>query len=127
MELYMRPTDNWDIFVNVAKVDAIRQNLAGSMSAWLESRWEAYQGPTGDLRWWNGTPQDTETGRARFSAHAYNDYVLARAEEGNTVAELRPWRFNIITNYRFTEGFLERLLRWRWLSLAGQETSSATA
>lgn len=105
-EVFLRPTPNWDIMMNATKVDAVRQNLAGSMSDWIEARWESYAGPGGDMLWWQGNAF-SETGRFRFGTHAYYDYVLARAEEGNTVPELRPWRFNIITNYRFTEGALD--------------------
>lgn len=104
-ELYLRPTDNWNFFINAAKIKSKRQNLAGSMSAWIEERWEIYKGNSGDLIWWNGA--GTENGRFRFGTHAYYDYVLARAEEGNSAPEVRPWRLNLISSYNFSEGTLK--------------------
>ncbi len=122
-EVFLQPTPNWNIFFNAAKVNSVRQNLAGSMSEWIEARWDVYKGPSGDLLWWNGQSY-SDYGRLRFGTHAYYDYVLARAEEGNTAPEIRPWRFNLITNYNFTEGALRGVsvgggYRWQDRNIIG--------
>ncbi len=126
VELFLRPTDNWDIFLNVAKVDATRLNISGTIANWIEQRWEMYQGPSGEMRWWNGGAS-TDTGLMRYSSTdngAYYEYMLRRAQEGNNVPELRPWRVNIITNYRFSEGALRGVnvgggYRWQDRNIIG--------
>ncbi len=116
VELFVRPTDNWDIAFNFAKVSAKRLNLTGEIAEWVEDRWALYQpnpdgsnpGP-GGLRWFGGSQgaATADTGLARMGRNAYWRYSLFRAQEGNNTPELRPYRFNIITTYRFTEGPLD--------------------
>lgn len=106
-ELFMQPTDQWNLTINAAKTEATRLNMAGSMADYIESRWELYQGPAGDLRMWTGDYAPRETMRSRFERHLWAPYNLYRLQEGSDVPELRPWRFNIVTNYTFDEGPLE--------------------
>ncbi len=113
-ELFARPLDNWNISANASHVRAQRLNLAGNLAEFIEKRWALYSGPAGDVRWFGGgngggstipgaRPGDpiADYGRARFGRNGWRWFNEFKAKEGTDVAELRPWRFNVTTNYRF--------------------------
>jgi outer membrane receptor protein involved in Fe transport len=104
-EINAQPTKNWNIVFNASKTTATRNNLAGSFVTWVESRKELYDGPAGDVRLW-GPGYGGETVRSKWTNEFYGSYRLYRLLEGADVPELRPWRFNVITNYSFDEGRL---------------------
>ncbi|PTY07686.1 hypothetical protein DB347_05500 [Opitutaceae bacterium EW11] len=129
-ELNAQPTKNWNIAINAAKTDAQRTNMAGSMVSWVEARWKVYNTPVtmngqplmlqipdrdggprqaiiGDLRFWNGGYGAGETLHDKYLREFMSGYWLYRIQEGSNVPELRPWRFNLITNYNFDHGFLK--------------------
>lgn len=126
VELFFSPTPNWDITMNFAKTFATRVDLAGNMKAWLEERWrvynEPYTGPGGGLlsgamRWFGHGQGSVNDGYARFGRNGYRFYSEFASREGVMVADMRPYRFNLVTNYRFTEGFLKGSsagLSYRW-------------
>ena len=105
-ELAAQPTPNWNIAINLAKTTATRSNLAESFGAWVDERYEFYQGPAGDVRLWNGA-YGGETVRSKFINEFYGSYQLYRLLEGADVPELRPWRLNVVTNYNFKEGLFK--------------------
>jgi hypothetical protein len=92
-------------------------NLGQTYADWIEQRWEFYQGPAGDVRFWEDGKAANETLRGKFLNEVYGNYELNRELEGSNVPELRPWRFNLITNYTFREGPLDGVNvggAWRW-------------
>lgn len=99
-ELNYRPTENWDIMINAAKTEASRTNIAGNMKAWIDARNAVWQGAAGDIRMWDGT--GTDSIKQQWNSTFYNNYALQQLLSGSNVPELRPWRFNLITNYRFS-------------------------
>ncbi len=100
-ELYFEPIRNWSITANAAHITATRRNLGGSLADWVALRDPVYQGPAGDIRlWWAGSDYTTRDVWNEFLAK----YNLLVGSEGTNVPELRPWRFNLVTNYRFAEG-----------------------
>ncbi|MDP0499818.1 MAG: TonB-dependent receptor plug domain-containing protein [Verrucomicrobiota bacterium JB022] len=105
-ELTTQITPNWNVTINAAKTEATRFNIAESIAAWVDQRYAFYQGPGGDARfWWGGA--GTETLRGKFESEFYGNYQLQQLLEGSNVAELRPWRVNVVTNYSFSEGPLK--------------------
>ncbi len=136
-ELYINPTKNWNIVVNAQKTEAQRINMAQSMIDFVESRWEVYNTPVtmngapiilhrpggdrqaviGDLRFWNGGFGEGESLRGKYLREFMSGYWLYRIQEGSNVPELRPWRFNVVTNYNFDEGVLRGVnvgFGYRW-------------
>ncbi|MDQ5978355.1 MAG: hypothetical protein QG602_1329 [Verrucomicrobiota bacterium] len=126
IELFFSPLPNWDITLNAAKTFATRKNLAGNMASWLQDRWalynEKYNGAEsglliGSFRWFghgNGAINDAY---ARFGRNGYRFYSEFYSREGVNVADMRPYRFNLVTNYRFTEGRFKGTavgLSYRW-------------
>ncbi|KAF0095515.1 MAG: TonB-dependent receptor plug [Puniceicoccaceae bacterium 5H] len=108
-ELFLQPTDNWNITVNAAKTTASRTNLAGSLVDWVEERYDVYNNTdAGLVRMWGPWYNPGETVRGKFNREFMSQYNLYRQLEGSDVAELRPWRFNIVTNYNFSgDSFLK--------------------
>lgn len=115
-ELTAQPTPQWSITANVSKTNASRVNLAQSFAVWVEGRYKLYTTtPYGNVRFWNGgNDQDSLTS---FYQQFYGPYTLYRLQEGANVPELRPYHFNLITNYSFKEGALKNVNvggSWRW-------------
>jgi outer membrane receptor protein involved in Fe transport len=102
-ELTAQPLPGWNISINAAKTTAQRVNLAGSFAAWVDDRNTFYQGPAGDVRMWNGA-YGGQTVRSVWDTEFYASYLLYRLQENADVPELRPWRFNLVTNYDFRSG-----------------------
>lgn len=114
IELDWQPLSNWILKVNAAKTDAYRENLGQPMLEYIDTQWARMQGPAGDIRlWWGG-----DNSLRRY----YDDNIISAVqfqEEsiGFQVPELRPWRFNFMTNYNFVEGFAKGFNvggAWRW-------------
>jgi hypothetical protein len=102
IEVNFKPVQNWDIAINAAKTEASRTNIAGNMRQWIEARNAVWNGTAGDIRMWNGT--GTDSIKAQWNSTFYNNFALQQLLSGSNVPELRPWRFNLITNYRLIEG-----------------------
>ncbi len=114
-ELNIRPTDNWNIAINASKTTATQLNIGGALKEWVEAVQGLAEGPAGDLRqWWAG---DTNTMRDMWNANILSQFNLLKLKEGSNVAELRPWRFNLVTNYGFGTGRLKGVnvgAAYRW-------------
>lgn len=106
IELQVRPVKNWDILVNASKTTAARTNIGGTAwREWVDQRNTVWNGPGGNLRTTSGLATDTY--REQWNANFYNNYALQRQLEGALAGQLRPWRINLITNYRFIKGVLK--------------------
>jgi hypothetical protein len=104
-EVTAQPLKNWSITANVAKTTAKNINIGGAVKSWVEARNAVFQGDAGDIRlWWGGS---TTTVRSDWNANFMSVYKLVTLGEGGNVSELRPWRYNIVTNYNFTRGLLK--------------------
>jgi len=127
LEVTAKLTDNWDLYLNVAKVEAARGSLGEDFVKVLEEQWNYYQGPAGDLRqWWAG---DQKT-RDWFAENLWKPYQFQVSAEGIPAPEIRPWRANAVTTYRFTDGALNGLrvgaaLRWEDDLVLGNELNDA--
>jgi outer membrane receptor protein involved in Fe transport len=121
-ELTANPIPGLDISINAARTDAKRLNLAKSYSDWIEARYALYRGPLGDMRIWGAGNWALQTGaggtvRDKFDNEVMPAYQLALALNNTSVAELRPWRFNVTANYAFQSGFVKGLytgVAYRW-------------
>ena len=102
-ELFYQPTDNWNISLNASKTLAKRINIAKTYADFVTERWELYQGDYGNVRLW-GPWAGIDTVRSQYQREFYGNYLLATLLNDSNVPELRPWRFNLVTNYSFTDG-----------------------
>jgi hypothetical protein len=116
-ELVINPTRNWRIAFNASKtesrfgdglkvvgpaIDMITQNLKDA------GLWDVASAPM--------DRSDVSIGK-RYNDSMGIAYYTALAQENTASTELRKWRFNLITNYKFSDGFLNGLsvggaLRW---------------
>lgn len=126
-ELTANPTPNWRIAFNASETEAVRTNFGGpaldEFMAYMQSQMVDSSGtilPAGKLSQFGNS--------AQFSlyqnqwAPLYAQYQLVKAQQGATVPELRKWRFNVITNYSFTHGFLRGVgigAGYRWQDKIG--------
>ncbi|MDP0501829.1 MAG: TonB-dependent receptor plug domain-containing protein [Verrucomicrobiota bacterium JB022] len=103
-EATINPTPNWRISMNAARNEAERDNTASTFAYVLEeSIMPVWAGPAGDLR-------RSATSNETLREHAQSEYAKFQRElmlDGQSNPEIRKWRFNLITNYKFTEGPLK--------------------
>jgi hypothetical protein len=107
-EFNMRPTDNWNIMFNAAKVSATRNNIGGAaLTEFIEGYTNAVNNTAaGDIRiWWGGS--GNESTLFQWNQQVSSEWISRKLQEGTNVPELREWRANVITNYDFTDGRLK--------------------
>lgn len=118
-ELNANPLRNWRISFNASKTKAIRENIGGTaLSEFVTEYQDALRNTAaGDLRIWWGHA-GAETTLFQWNANFGSNYAQRKLQEGTAVPELREWRFNLVTNYDFTEGALSGVnvgmgVRWQ--------------
>ena len=97
-------TKNWNVSLNASKQTAQQTALGANLVATVEALYKKYQTPAGDLRrWWGGD----EPMRDVFNRDVYSAYLFQKNTNGKMVSEMAPWRFNLVTNYKFDHGLLK--------------------
>jgi outer membrane receptor protein involved in Fe transport len=132
-EFTARPNENWDITFNASKVKATRNNIGGeALTRYVQLvNDDLNNTPAGDLRIYGGWVS-APTIRSEWNSIFNGNYQLSRLLEGSPVPELREWRFNLVTNYRFTDGFMNGInvgagYRWQDEIVIGFEPIYANA
>lgn len=114
LELNARLTPNWNVYLNASKVKASRGAVGENFTSFLNDIRAIYDSPAGDIRqWWAG---DNPT-RQFFDDFIWAPFLFQQDAEGLQAPEIRPWRFNIVTSYEFTDGGMEGLrvgAGYRW-------------
>jgi len=106
-ELTASPTRNWRISFNAAKTTAVRNNVGGPLLDELVTYMDTQMaGVAGDMRQFNGNYVPTNEVRQNW-ANWRGQYTLLKLQEGAAASELRKWRYNVVTNYSFTNGWLK--------------------
>jgi len=110
-------------------------NIGKAYSDWIEQRYKDDQGPIGDMRMWGGGNWALDLGsggtvRDKFNNETYPAYKLALALNNSNVPELRPWRFNTVANYDFSQGLLKGAsvggsYRWQDKNVTGFRLNAA--
>ncbi len=119
IEFSASPTRNWRLTLNASRTDAVRNNIGGTnLSAFVSAYENALKNEgAGDLRiWWGGA--GNETALFQWNNNIGSEWAARKLQEGTSVPELREWRFNAISNYDFSEGFLKGVnvggaIRWQ--------------
>ncbi|MDQ8180335.1 TonB-dependent receptor plug domain-containing protein [Pelagicoccus sp. SDUM812005] len=105
-EVVFNPTQNWRVAFNASKtessfggglqvIEPVYNELVQNLKN--EGLWEVASRPGSS---------STDVG-TQYSNGAGLHLAAAKAKEDNVVAELRKWRWNLVTNYRFSEGPLK--------------------
>jgi outer membrane receptor protein involved in Fe transport len=129
-ELTGRITDNWNVSVNVSKTKATITSVSPTLQSWIDSYTKFLEGDAGLIRLWGG-----DTFRTQWANHVVAPYSTLLAKIGSSASEVAPWRFNLVTNYTFSEGMLKGVnvgtaYRWedkRILGYQYDETTDALA
>lgn len=113
MELVYNPLPNWRISFNISQQEARIANRGRSLEPvieFIQQNW-AFGTPAGDNLYEAGppdqVPQEGGTLGQRTALQVLNNWTLQKALDGLPVTELREWRWNLVTNYTFVDGFME--------------------
>lgn len=108
LELTFNPTRNWRIAVNAANAEAIQSNTGEVLRQFLEDEFmPLMESPAGTLSM-TGLPGG-ESLSARVRRQLLVPLYKIVLQDGSPNNELREWRWNMVTNYRFSH---ERLKNW---------------
>ncbi len=113
-EFAAKPLKNWDLVLNVAKTNASRTGMGVEFVSWIEAQKKRLEGAAGDLRLWAA---NDKTYRQYFTEFIYMPYLFQKDSDGALAPEIRPWRFNLISNYGFDKGLLKGVnvgVGYRW-------------
>ena len=100
IELAANPTPNWRLAFNVPKQNATQADSALLSREFIEARRDVwFTGPTSQLIAEPTGATLEEMARRRF----LDPFLVATAQDGGAVQELREWRWNLVTNYKFAD------------------------
>ncbi len=106
-ELTANITKNWRLAFNASKTSAVNTNIGGgALQELVEYMDGKMAGVAGDMRQYNGDYVANNELRKRW-ADWRGGYTLLKLQENTDASELRKWRYNVITNYSFTDGVLK--------------------
>ena len=109
-ELTANPTRNWRIIFNAAETTAIRTNVGGAeLSELVDFITDKINGAAGDMRMFNANfddPTNVIWNNGTWTGFR-SGYTLMKLQEGAAASEIRKWRYNIVTNYSFSNGGLK--------------------
>jgi len=122
-ELVAKPTENWNLMINASKTKAVRSQLGSSITDFIEMQHAKFEGPAGDIRqWWAGD----QPIRNVYRDSVWAAYQFQLEQSGQSAPEIRPWTFNVVSNYGFSEGvlagsYIGAAFRWQDKSILGYE------
>ncbi len=106
LEATFRPLKNWDITVNASKVDATQTGLGEGATRQLEGMADLFLGSGVQYAGiWGGY----EGAKNSFLGDLWAPYLTQIALIGSEQPELRKFRFNVISNYKFVSGWAKGL------------------
>ena len=100
IDLIYNPTDNWRIILNLSQQQATTANIAPTAQAYLEYRLDEWTNTSNPASFLIADESDQPVNVRVFDT-LLNNLNSALAREGQLVGELREWRANLVTNYRF--------------------------
>jgi outer membrane receptor protein involved in Fe transport len=113
-ETTFRPLRNWDVTFNASKVDATQTGLGAAAKKQLQGMADLYLGSGVQYAGiWGGY----EGTKNMFLQNIWAPYLTQVALVGGEQPELRKYRFNLISNYRFDRGVAKGLnvgAAYRW-------------
>ena len=116
-EFTANPLPNWRIAFNASQTEAVRTNVGGPVLDELVATMDTLMaGPAGDLVRFNSDYSAGNELRMVWNPWR-GQYTLMKLQEKTAASELRKWRYNVVTNYTFREGFLKNVSvggSYRW-------------
>ena len=113
-EMTFRPLNNWDITFNASKVDATQTGLGEAAARQLTGMADLFLGSGVQYAGiWGGY----EGAKNSFLSDIWAPYLTQVALVGGDQPEMRKYKFNLISNYRFDRGWAKGFDfggAWRW-------------
>jgi hypothetical protein len=113
-EATFRPIKNWDITFNASKVDATQTGLGAAATKQLNGMADLFLGSGVQYAGiWGGY----EGAKNMFLTDIWAPYLTQVALIGGDQPEMRKYKFNFISNYRFDRGWAKGVdvgAAWRW-------------
>ncbi len=102
IDIIYNPNSNWRISMNIAQQEATTSNIAPATIEYLTYRIDEWTNPNNPASSLISDESDQPV-NVRIYDTLLNNLNSSLAREGQLVSELREWRWNITTNYRFDE------------------------
>ena len=109
-EVNFQPTKNWSVAMNASHDTAKYTALAANFQAFVNNFNTLMGGPAGDLPLYfyggygvyygRGAPYSLQ---GAWNSSFYAPYLLTLAQQGTNLPEIRPWHFNLVTNYNLSQ------------------------
>ncbi len=130
LNLIYNPKRNWNLKLNLSRQHTLYENLLPEYAPWREARLQVWKNahsdamPIGYQDFWtynNLTATDTirhigllggsssATPQDWFTVNVENQMTLVQNLNGKAVPTQREWRWNLISNYVFTDGVLKNV------------------
>ena len=117
LEATLNITQSWRMTFNATKTESIFSNGLQSLNPYTEYVTNNLK----SLGLWDmsrGGWQETVRIKDTWTNDPLSSLASAASKEGTVSTELRKWRFNLVTNYNFREGFLKGFgaggaIRWQ--------------
>ncbi len=98
IEMTYNPTANWRFMFNVSKGETIQTKTGLATLEYIDLR-SSFWEPLWDLPW-----SSSRSVRDQFNAAVGGPLYPALAADGRISLDQAKWNWNMVTNYRFTEG-----------------------
>jgi hypothetical protein len=106
-QLILNPTREWRVSLNVAKQETVLDNISPFLTDWWATKWGPFLDTYGDQDFSNPVSEDANQSVADRLAVEKFEFLKEKFQEGRPNVEVRPWRFNLVTRYQFSEGILD--------------------
>jgi len=124
-ELTANLTPNWRLTLNASRNQAVRANILGDWADFIAKNkaiwFDGYNNTPeselnywtidgyADIRHWTGDVYGSDLAGNRMMNAVYGPYQNLQAANGQAVNELRKWRWNMVTNYTFSQGWAKNI------------------
>jgi len=102
VDIIYNPANNWRVSLNISQQEATTSNIAPSTIEYLTYRIDEWTNPNNPASFLIADESD-QPENVRIYDTLLNQLNSSLAREGQLVGELREWRWNLATNYRFEE------------------------
>ncbi|MBK9989266.1 MAG: TonB-dependent receptor [Verrucomicrobia bacterium] len=131
LEATVRPLKNWDVKITGSKTNAYQTSLGAAASNYLNNMAKLWiDSPIGKVANWGGYT-DYGAQKQNFMQNLWAPYLTQVALTGSDQPEVKKWKFNIVTNYKFDRGIAKGFkigaaYRWEDKAILGYGTHLAT-
>ncbi len=116
-ELTANVTPNWRLAFNASKTSATTSRIGNdALNEFVAYMDEQMAGVAGDMRQFNGDYVANNEVRKNWNDWRAT-YTALKLQEQTSASELRKWRFTVVTNYNFTQGWMKGVgvgAAYRW-------------